>query len=214
MKFKLFTVLLGLAITGCSSTSSLVSLENNTPPKNTENICVMLSEKPHWIDDLALVKKEYGVPHHVILAMMYQESRFVHDARPIAKGLKGIFNTRFASSAYGYSQALELTWADYVRATGVSGAQRDDFGDSARFMGWYIQQSNSVLKLSKWDAEVQYLAYHEGHGGYKKKSYNKKSWLKGVAKKVKKRSDKYWDQYQECGNFISQDRNFFVKHFL
>ena len=214
MKIKVALCVIGLIIGGCSSTTTLSHLKNTTPPKEIDNICSILAEKPDWTHELAKVKKKYGVPHHVVLAIMYQESRFIHDARPIAKGLKGIFDTPFASSAYGYSQALEMTWAHYQRATGRSGAKRDDFGDAVDFMGWYINESNRTLSLSKWDAEVQYLAYHEGFGGYKKKSYKKKKWLMKTAKSVKDRSDAYWGQFQSCGDFYTHDKNWFVRNFM
>lgn len=214
MKIKVTLVAIALLLSGCSSTSSLDVLRDTSPPKDIDNVCSILGEKPSWNNDLNAVKKKYGVPAHVILAMMHQESRFVHDARPLAKGLKGIFDTHFASSAYGYSQALEMTWAHYMRATGRSGAKRDRFEDAVDFMGWYINESNENLKLSKWDAEVQYLAYHEGHGGYKKRTYRKKPWLVKTAKRVKNRSDMYWEQFQKCGMFFSEDKNWFARYFL
>lgn len=214
MKNKAILLSIFMFLGGCSSTSSLNIIKDVSPPKDMNNICAILAEKPQWNHELNKVKQKYGVPKHVILAMMHQESRFKHDARPLAKGVKGLFNTPFASSAYGYSQALELTWAHYQKATGKNSAKRDDFGDAVDFMGWYVSSANKQLKLSKWDAEVQYLAYHEGFGGYKKKKYLKKKWLRDVAKKVKNRSDMYWKQYQKCGDFLSENKNFFSRYFL
>ncbi|MDQ6968500.1 MAG: hypothetical protein Q9M14_07455 [Mariprofundaceae bacterium] len=40
--------------------------------------------------------------------------------------------------------------------------------------------------------------YHEGHGGWKRKTFNKKPWLIKVAKKVKHRSERYAVQIQRC----------------
>ena len=48
---------------------------------------------------------------------------------------------------------------------------------------------NSLLKISKKDAFRQYLAYHEGWGGYKNYKNNQKVIV--LAKKVEKQSNKY-----------------------
>ena len=49
------------------------------------------------------------------------------------------------------------------------GADRDDFGDTIDFIGWYNNVSNEQLGIDKQDAFRLYLAYHEGHGGYRNK---------------------------------------------
>ena len=51
------------------------------------------------------------------------------------------------------------------------------------------------------DARNQYLAYHEGHTGYARGSYNRKSWLLGVANKVEARSNAYKVQLDSCRKF-------------
>ena len=55
------------------------------------------------------------------------------------------------------------------------------------------------LGISKWDAGRQYLAYHEGHGGYARGSHNQKAWLLRVASEVGQRSEKYQMQLAACG---------------
>jgi hypothetical protein len=42
------------------------------------------------------------------------------------------------------------------------------------------------------------LAYHEGHGGWKRKTYNKKKWLIGVARKVEANAKLYSEQLKRC----------------
>lgn len=211
---NIFAIVLLLMLGGCASFNSLSYGGGESPPEELSNMCEILAEKPHWADSLVRVKQKYGVPQHVILAVMHQESKFIHDARPLSKSGRGLFGTRYQSSAYGYSQALDLTWADYKARTGNHSAKRDRFEDAAMFMGWYMDNTNAQLKLSKWDAEVQYLAYHEGHGGYRSKSYVKKPWLRKIAKKVSKRSSKYWEQYQHCASSFDDSRNFFSRYFL
>ena len=115
------------------------------------------------------------------------------------------------SSAYGYSQAKTPTWADYMRETDNSGADRDDFEDAIDFMGWFIYKSQKVNGISKWDAYAQYLNYHEGWGGYKRRSYDRKPWLKKVASKVKARSLRYATQLKTCEEDLQ--KGWFMKLF-
>ena len=77
-------------------------------------------------------------------------------------------------------------------------AKRDDIGDAADFMGWYMDESARNLGISKDDAEAQYLAYHEGRTGYANQSYLNKPWLVEVAAKVGSRSAMYRDQLAYC----------------
>ena len=65
---------------------------------------------------------------------------------------------------------------------------------------------NSVIKypankkagISKYNAHDLYLAYHEGVGGYTRKTYKKKRWLMSVANKVQARSHRYKRQLSQC----------------
>lgn len=102
------------------------------------------------------------------------------------------------SSAYGYAQVKDETWDWYKDKTGNWGADRDDFGDAVDFIGWYGNISNKTLGISKSDAKNQYLAYHEGHGGFKRKSYYQKPWLIEVAAKVEKNAARYRAQQGAC----------------
>lgn len=176
-------------ISGCST----------SPPKNAHNLCDIFFEKRDWYDAAADMKDNYGVPIHVPMAMMYQESSFKDDAKPPRDYIFfGLIPWGRVSSAYGYSQAKTLTWEDYIRETGNSGADRDDFDDAIDFMGWFISKTYKINGVSKWDAYAQYLNYHEGWGGYKRKTYNKKGWLLKVARKVKDRSYTYAKQLKTC----------------
>ena len=89
-------------------------------------------------------------------------------------------------------------WKEYTQQSGNSGADRDDFEDAIDFIGWYTDGSQKRLKLSKWDAYGQYLAYHEGRGGYQRKTYQEKPWVKKVANKVKRRAIRYNQQLKTC----------------
>ena len=60
------------------------------------------------------------------------------------------------------------------------------------------------LKISKKDAFRQYLAYHEGWGGYKNYKKNQKVII--LAKKVENNSNRYKKQLNECKNSLSTKR--------
>ena len=129
-----------------------------SPPKNTENICSVFREKDDWYDDSKDSFEKWGVPIHVQMAIMYQESRFVADAQPPRPYLLGFIPWFRSSSAYGYPQAQDGTWDWYQDETGRWSADRDDFADATDFIGWYCSISNRDLGISKWDTKNQYLA--------------------------------------------------------
>ncbi|NCP66624.1 MAG: hypothetical protein GW763_14110 [Paraglaciecola sp.] len=190
-------------------TSSLLSLFlaacSVTPPKNTSNICEIFFEKRDWYDAAAAMRKKWGVPIHVPMSMMYQESSFKADARPPKDYiLFGLIPWGHVSTAYGYSQAKTPTWDDYVRETGNSWADRSDFDDAIDFMGWFITKTHKINGISKWDAEKQYLNYHEGWGGFKRGSYRQKAWLEKVAKTVQRRGLDYAAQLKQCEEELSE----------
>ena len=66
------------------------------------------------------------------------------------------------------------------------------------FMGWFISKTHKINGVSKWDAYAQYLNYHEGWGGYQRKTYLKKGWLVKVSQRVKARSLRYATQLKTC----------------
>ncbi len=206
--------MLGGCATAPDSSSFFIASEDKRPPSTVKNICSILKEKPTWFRALNAVESEYGVPPHVVMAMMAQESSFRFDARPVAKEQTRWFQTTFASSAYGFSQALDMTWSHYTHKTGRYGAKRDSFSDSALFMGWYVDEVNKNLRLSKWDAKTQYIVYHEGQGGFRKKTHLEKPWLLSVAERVKSRAGNYWAQYSSCREDLKEPGNFFIRHFM
>jgi hypothetical protein len=52
--------------------------------------------------------------------------------------------------------------------------------------------------ISKTDPYHLYLAYHEGHGGFNRRTYQKKTWLLRVARKVSNRAHSYGSQLASC----------------
>lgn len=167
-------------------------------PKSITNSCVMLDDKGSWYRAAKKSRKKYGVPIHVMLAIMRQESSFKYNAKTKKKYLLGFIPWGRESSAYGYAQVKDGTWDWYKKSTGRSGADRDEFKDAIMFIGWYGDVSSRTLGISKWDAYNQYLAYHEGHGGWKRKTFRKKPWLMDVARKVDRYAKTYGAQLKKC----------------
>ena len=151
-KALILSLTLAFTLAGCAT----------APPKQPNDLCKIFEEKPDWYFDAKDAQDKWGSPKHVLMSMMYQESSFKHDAAPPMEYFLWIIPTGRASSAYGYSQAKTPTWADYVRETGNSGADRDDFDDAIDFMAWFVYKTHKVNGISKWDAYAQYLNYHEG----------------------------------------------------
>lgn len=181
-------LLLAMMVVGCAS----------SPPSNTSNICDIFDEKDDWYEDAQDSKERWGSSIEVMMAIMKQESSFKEDAAPPRTKILWLIPGPRKSSAYGYAQAKDGTWEWYMKSAGRWSADRDDFDDAVDFVGWYNHQSYKQLGIKKSDAYRLYLAYHEGHGGYKRKSYQKKSWLLKVAKKVERQAIRYKKQLQGC----------------
>jgi hypothetical protein len=178
-------------------------------PKYIDNVCEIFREKEGWYDDTKRAKENWGVPIHVIMAIIHQESRFVADAQPPRPWLLGIIPWFRSSSAYGYAQAQQGTWQDYLKNGGHWGGDRDDFSDASDFVGWYCHNSHKQLGISKWDTEKLYLAYHEGWGGYRRQTYLQKKWLMRVAKKVNKKAGVFRAQLTNCEEELESTGWFF-----
>ena len=167
-------------------------------PRNLDNACSILEQRPGYIRAFRAAERKWGVPVHVQMATIYQESKFISDARTPLRYSLGVIPVGRQSSAFGYSQALDGTWDEYLQDQGKYGARRDDIRDATDFMGWYMHLSTEQLGISKSDARRQYLAYHEGRTGYRRGTYNNKAWLMRVANEVGERSRTYQAQLSSC----------------
>lgn len=185
-----------IIVTGCLILA-LISCATYRPT-NTNNICAIFLGETDWYEAARDAQHKWGTPIYVMMAIMHQESRFIDDAQPERDWFLGFIPLPRKSTAYGYAQAQDPVWGEYTKSTGDSGADRDDFEDAIDFIGWYTDASHNKLKISKWDTYAQYLAYHEGRGGYQRRTYLKKTWLKKVANKVKARASRYNTQLKGC----------------
>jgi len=188
IKCRIFSVILiCFLITSCTTYR----------PTNLDNICHIFNGETDWYEAATAANKKWGTPIWVMMAIMHQESRFIDNAKPPFNWFLFIPLGR-SSSAYGYAQVLDGTWQEYTKSTNNHYADRDDFEDAIDFVGWYTHTTQRSLAISKWDAYNQYLAYHEGRGGYKSGTWKKKKWLINVANKVKNKASTYNSQLKSC----------------
>ena len=188
-----FLILSVIFITGCSSI-----------PQNTSNSCSIFNERYLWYKHAKKTEKKWGTPIYIQLAIIKMESDFDWLAKPPRQKLFKIIPFKRPSSSFGYSQAVKGTWEQYKNETGNKLATRTRFKDSVDFIGWYTDKTESLLKISKKDAFRQYLAYHEGWGGYKNYKNNQKVIV--LAKKVEKQSNKYKAQLQDCQKRLNKNK--------
>jgi len=164
-----------------------------------ENACTIVRAKPLWRSQMRAVERKWGTPTSVQMAIIYHESKFVARAKTPRKKIFGIIpSSKRISSAYGYAQVLDGTWDRYRKETGNRRASRTNYGDAVDFIGWYNDHSNRTIGISKRDARRLYLAYHQGHTGYKRGSYRQKRWLLDVASQVAETERKYRKQLRSC----------------
>lgn len=171
---------------------------NFSAPRNLDNACAIVDERPQYFRAMQDTERKWGVPVPVLMAIIHQESKFVGNARTPHRFALGIIPMGRQSSAYGYSQALDGTWDEYRDDQNRGGARRDRIDDATDFMGWYMTETREKLGLSLGDAQSQYLAYHEGRTGYARGSHNDKSWLIEVAARVGARASSYSEQLASC----------------
>ncbi len=187
---KIIVFLLFLISSGCSSI-----------PKNTADGCSIFSEKYFWYKHAVKTEKKWGTPIYLQLAIIKMESDFDWLAKPKRQKIFKVIPYKRPSSSFGYSQAVKGTWRQYKDDTGNKYASRARFKDSVDFIGWYTNKTKSILKIPLTDPFKQYIAYHEGWGGYKNYKNNQKVIL--LAKKVENNSNKYKKQLEDCKSSLS-----------
>jgi hypothetical protein len=152
-------------------------LSSGSAPRNLDDACSILQQRPHFFKAFTSTKKRWGVPVNVQMAVIHQESRFRSHAKTPMRYFLGIIPLGRQSSAYGYAQALDGTWNEYKRSTSRFVARRSNIYDASDFMGWYMTETKRRNKIALSNAKNQYLAYHEGQTGYARGSYRNKEWL-------------------------------------
>ena len=168
-------------------------------PRELDNACSIVAQHPNYLRAFRATERKWGVPIHVQMAIIYQESKFIANARPPHRYALVVIPVGRQSSAFGYSQALDGTWAEYQGDEGGRRSRRDDIRDATDFMGWYMTASNRELGIPLSDTRNQYLAYHEWRTGYRRGSHNSKSWLIRIAGELEARAALYDAQLAACG---------------
>ena len=196
IRISLISIL--LIISGCASKSQ---------PKNINNICEIFDSKPKWYRAAKKSAEKWGGPIHLPMAIMYQESSFRANARPSMQYFLGFIPKGRASNAYGYSQALKSTWAEYQKSIGTRFKDRDNFSNAYDFIQWYMHNTHTRNNVSKSNGYAQYLNYHEGHAGYSRGTYQSKQWLLNVAKSVDARSKQFSSQLAGCKARLDSKRS-------
>jgi len=136
-KFKFYLIIFFI-FTSCSSV-----------PKNTKNSCDIFEERYLWYKHTKASYEKWGAPIHLQLAFVKKESDFNWLAKPPRKKLFKIIPFKRPSSSFGYSQAVVGTWEQYKRETNNKYATRVRFKDSVDFIGWYIDKTSKILKISR-----------------------------------------------------------------
>ena len=177
-----------LLLSGCAS---------KVPPAQPDNLCSIFREKPSWYRHAKKANKKWGTPIQIMMSIMYQESSYRHDVKPPRPYFLFIPLPR-KSSAHGYAQAQDGTWQEYLDETGGWFKSRENFGDAIDFIGWYTNKTRRVNGVSLWRADLLYLNYHEGWGGYRRGSHKSKKWLLNTARRVQSRASNYGEQLRRC----------------
>ncbi len=179
-------------------TLAACSLSDWEPPANLDNACSIVQQKPEWYFEMRNVERRWQLPASVQMAILWQESKFSARAKTPRTQLFGFIPWKRQSSAYGFAQVIDGTWDWYKEKTGKRFVSRSDFGDAVEFMGWYSDITTKKHGVAKTDVRNQYLAYHEGHAGFGRKSYEKKRWLMDVANTLVSREQMYRGQLSGC----------------
>ncbi|MFA8440268.1 lytic transglycosylase [Yoonia sp.] len=170
----------------------------NSAPRNLDDACSIVSERPEYLRAFQAVERKYGVPVPSLMAIIYQESKFIGNNRTPHRYALGVIPVGRQSSAFGYSQALDGTWEEYQDGPGGNRARRDDIYDATDFMGWYMVQTVEETGVPIYDTRNQYLAYHDGRTGYLRGTWRSKSWLVRIAGEVEGRAVMYDQQLRAC----------------
>lgn len=189
---KIVTVGAVLLVAGCASA-----------PRSINDVCSVFDQRDGWFENWerasTRASRTYGVPVPILMATVRKESGFKPNARPPRKYYLGFIPGARASTAYGYSQALDGTWAEYVTETRKFGARRSNFADAVDFVGWYHAKSADTLGIGKADAYNLYLAYYYGRAGYARGQHRSDPRMQRYARDTADMAERYAQQMAACG---------------
>jgi hypothetical protein len=169
-----------------------------TRPANTGDVCQVFEQRRSWFRAAQRAEDRWNIPVPVSMAFIDQESGFRARAKPPRKRILGFIPGRRPSNAYGYAQALDSTWEQYQRESGNRISRRSNFADAVDFVAWYNRGSVRASGIAPNDAYNLYLAYHEGNGGFQRRTYTGKTWLLDTARAVQNKATRYETQLRGC----------------
>ncbi|MCV3241162.1 transglycosylase SLT domain-containing protein [Mesorhizobium sp. ZC-5] len=171
-----------------------------TAPSHINDICAVFDQQDGWFNNWQSAAKsaerKYGVPVPVLMATVRKESGFKAHAKPPRTKLLGFIPWKRQSSAYGYSQALDGTWAQYQREAGGFSARRSNFADAVDFVGWYHAKTADTYGVAKNDTYRLYMAYYLGWTGFKRGNWSAS--VQNYARDTDKMARNYAAQLRQC----------------
>ena len=187
----------GSRIAAVAVTAALAACAT-APPRHSDDLCAVFRQYPDWYDYAKQSEKRWGTPSYVLMAFVRHESGYHADIRPERRRLLGFIPLPRDSSAYGYAQAQDPAWDQYLKDTGGWFKGRADMEDALDFVGWYNHRSHVKLGIPYRDARHLYIAYHEGIGGYQSGAWRHNRRLLRVAASVDYRARAYGAQLRRC----------------
>lgn len=189
-------------LSGAFVVFTLASCASTPPPRAEQqaDICEIFDERKAWYRAAAKAEDRWGTPVSLQMAIIKAESNFDRNARP-PRGRRralGLRKGKRISTARGFTQALDSTWDEYTSSTGRRSAARNNFADATDFIGWYTSRSSRAANIGITNARAQYLAYHEGAGGFSRGTWRSKQWLIAVADRVAADTAKFDRQLNGC----------------
>lgn len=188
---RVLPVVLLLALSACA-----------TPPHHINDVCSVFAQRNGWFENWSSIaqgtSRKYGIPVPVLMATIRKESGFKSDAKPPVRWIWGFIPWGRISSADGYSQALDGTWAQYKRETGNFMANRGNFSDAVDFVGWYYSKSADRFGIARDDTYRLYLTYYLGWGGYARGDAQSNTAARAYARRAADMARTYAAQLRRC----------------
>ncbi|MDW6026195.1 transglycosylase SLT domain-containing protein [Mesorhizobium sp. BAC0120] len=180
-----------LALSACASA-----------PDHINDICSVFDQRDsffnNWQTAAERTERKYGITVPVLMATVRKESGFKPHAKPPRTKLLGFIPWKRPSSAYGFSQALDGTWAQYKLESGNWGARRSNFADAVDFVGWYHSKTVDKYGVAPDDAYRLYLAYYMGWGAYGRGDWKKDAGVQKYARATHEMAQRYAGQLKDC----------------
>ncbi|MGD8430794.1 MAG: hypothetical protein PVH31_10330 [Ectothiorhodospiraceae bacterium] len=170
---------------------------STAPPPVTTDACSIFDHYPQWFDYAEETQQRWGTPAPLVLAIIKRESSFRQAARPPRDWFLFLPLPR-RSSAYGYAQAQDPVWGEYLADTEGIFRSRTDMADAMDFIGWFTRRIHEQLGVPLADPYRIYLAYHLGVTGYREQRWRRRPAVRRAAGDVARWTRRYAEQIRAC----------------